>query len=981
CSYVLFTFVTISVVCSLYNCLFPPNHPTTQPLNASKSSLLAAMENTAKPKVLIVGAGLGGLTLALLLDRMEIDYEIFERAKEIKPLGSGMSLGPNILPVFEQLGMLEEVYAISKPAHSIDMHVGDGTFIGGLNMSKHREWCVTLNTVPGNRICWAVRVMMDSQDKEAMFRNSEWGPESNEFMVTQVSHHKIPFGGTFGDLIKATPKNLISRVFLEEKCFETWNHQRTALLGDGMCSLNLCLVTHSGLNSPQHRMAQLAALSDINTTPMSAALADPKIILHVFSLLHTNDLQLSASSVCREWYILARPLLYPTGIHWLGKVPLTRQYILEDLHGIQTLPVITSISAHYYVRPIPSSDTAHVCAGDWSQLRTQIRGLIVKDPESHFQELVVSGNLDLSVEALEPLRLFSTSLTSVRLENTWMDTITVAVILESCPHLLQLKIESTFRRPAVTGASDIVQPLSADEEKGMPAGILLPDREFTTALTHLSLCGIRIQLQSLERLLFSCRNRPNSTGLLDLTLRQVMIQGPFSAPRTESVASSDQQQTLDSIHSWCPSLRSLHFSLMDTTPTQLDQAQLFKRFADVPSWGIPHSDVLPSTFLSLQAYVNNVTTLKLTCSCDGLAPLALHEYLCNSPQLRNLAIDKIQYPAEYMDLEPVAVNKAGYYSPRYCQDESSTLEAKHKSSDPRSLTLWLQRRVWACRGLETLQINVDGLVGDTRAARNSRVMFAYLALVCPHLRELRITRDKMNLQLEGGLCYLGVLEDLQILILQTKHIQVKHVSDIAWISQISASASAAAVGSRTRKTMGSITGSNRISRLDTGITLPPSSSSVNALFSSWRDALSLTPAELRPILIACTATAANCPKILVPLVHQTLAEIESSSLALPGTADTTNSINHFAKQVRFVRRLREGLLKASSLCGGPYSINALGAVNFALEPELSAAVNEYGPVRGSNNVSTPEEYQQRGRELFQTIYQHHSKRCATISYG
>ena len=54
--------------------------------------------------------------------------------------GSGMSLGPNILPLFEQLGMLEEIYAISKPVHSLDMHVGDGTFIGGLDMSKHQEW-------------------------------------------------------------------------------------------------------------------------------------------------------------------------------------------------------------------------------------------------------------------------------------------------------------------------------------------------------------------------------------------------------------------------------------------------------------------------------------------------------------------------------------------------------------------------------------------------------------------------------------------------------------------------------------------------------------------------------------------------------------------------------------------------------------------------------------------------------------------------
>ncbi|KAF9949070.1 hypothetical protein BGZ72_009076 [Mortierella alpina] len=157
---------------------------------------------------------------------------------------------------------------------------------------------------------------------------------------------------------------------------------------------------------------------------------------------------------------------------------------------------------------------------------------------------------------------------------------------------------------------------------------------------------------------------------------------------------------------------------------------------------------------------------------------------------------------------------------------------------------------------------------------------------------------------------------------------------------------------------------------------PPSSSSVNALFSSWRDALSLSPVELRLILIACTVTAANCPKILVPLVQQALAEIASGALAVPGTdcspTSIDNSGNRFAEQVRFVRRLREGLLKASTLCGGPYGINALGAVNFALEPELSAAVNEYGPVRGSDNVSSPEEYQQRGRELFQTIYQHHT---------
>lgn len=35
-----------------------------------------------------------------------------------------------------------------------------------------------------------------------------------------------------GDLIDTTPKDIISRVYLEQKMFETWYHGRTVLLGD-----------------------------------------------------------------------------------------------------------------------------------------------------------------------------------------------------------------------------------------------------------------------------------------------------------------------------------------------------------------------------------------------------------------------------------------------------------------------------------------------------------------------------------------------------------------------------------------------------------------------------------------------------------------------------------------------------------------------------------------------------------------------------
>lgn len=70
------------------------------------------------------------------------------------------------------------------------------------------------------------------------FRNSEWGPEAAEAMSKQVRNFKVPGGKdgrvlTLGDYIDRTPKELMSKVMLEEKVFQTWHGGRTVLLGDG----------------------------------------------------------------------------------------------------------------------------------------------------------------------------------------------------------------------------------------------------------------------------------------------------------------------------------------------------------------------------------------------------------------------------------------------------------------------------------------------------------------------------------------------------------------------------------------------------------------------------------------------------------------------------------------------------------------------------------------------------------------------------
>jgi 2-polyprenyl-6-methoxyphenol hydroxylase-like FAD-dependent oxidoreductase len=62
----------------------------------------------------IVGAGIGGLSLAIALQRKGFEVTLFESAPEIKPLGAGLGLAVNAVKAFMEIGISDEVLKSGK---------------------------------------------------------------------------------------------------------------------------------------------------------------------------------------------------------------------------------------------------------------------------------------------------------------------------------------------------------------------------------------------------------------------------------------------------------------------------------------------------------------------------------------------------------------------------------------------------------------------------------------------------------------------------------------------------------------------------------------------------------------------------------------------------------------------------------------------------------------------------------------------------
>ena len=68
---------------------------------------------SAPLKVVVVGAGLGGLTAAVALAKRGIDVTVLEQSDELGEIGAGVQLAPNAMRVARELGIEQDVLAAS----------------------------------------------------------------------------------------------------------------------------------------------------------------------------------------------------------------------------------------------------------------------------------------------------------------------------------------------------------------------------------------------------------------------------------------------------------------------------------------------------------------------------------------------------------------------------------------------------------------------------------------------------------------------------------------------------------------------------------------------------------------------------------------------------------------------------------------------------------------------------------------------------
>ena len=85
-------------------------------------------------KVIVIGAGMAGLSTGIALRQAGYEVEIYEKTSKLRPAGAGISLWSNGIKVLNKLGLGKEVAAIGGQMNRMEYRNHQGEVLNGVNL-------------------------------------------------------------------------------------------------------------------------------------------------------------------------------------------------------------------------------------------------------------------------------------------------------------------------------------------------------------------------------------------------------------------------------------------------------------------------------------------------------------------------------------------------------------------------------------------------------------------------------------------------------------------------------------------------------------------------------------------------------------------------------------------------------------------------------------------------------------------------------
>lgn len=85
-------------------------------------------------KVIVIGAGIGGLTAGIALSQVGYDVEIYDRVSELRPVGAGISLWSNGVKILNRLGLGAEIAAIGGEMNQMQYRTKTGELLNDIDL-------------------------------------------------------------------------------------------------------------------------------------------------------------------------------------------------------------------------------------------------------------------------------------------------------------------------------------------------------------------------------------------------------------------------------------------------------------------------------------------------------------------------------------------------------------------------------------------------------------------------------------------------------------------------------------------------------------------------------------------------------------------------------------------------------------------------------------------------------------------------------